>query len=71
MPTATGGPPPKNPLAVSELQSLVRAKISLLDQGADHFLLLGIKPDAPIEVVRASFYGLVRRIHPICWWPPA
>lgn len=64
VPTATGGPPPKNPLAVSELQSLVRAKISLVDQGADHFLLLGIKPDAPIEVVRSAFYGLVRRIHP-------
>ncbi len=64
VPTAVGAPPPKNPLAVSELQSLVRAKISLVDQGADHFLLLGIKPDAPVEVVRTAFYGLVRRIHP-------
>jgi DnaJ domain len=64
VPTATGAPPNKNPLAVSELQSLVRAKTSLVDQGADHFLLLGVKPDAPIEVIRAAFYGLVRRIHP-------
>jgi DnaJ domain len=64
VPTATGAPPTRNPLAVSELQSLIKAKSSLVDQGADHFLLLGIKPDAPIDVVRTAFYGLVRRIHP-------
>jgi DnaJ domain/Domain of unknown function (DUF4388) len=64
VPQATGGGGPKNPLAVSELQSLLKAKTALVDQGADHFLLLGIKPDAPIEVVRSAFYGLVRRIHP-------
>jgi tetratricopeptide (TPR) repeat protein len=64
VPTATGNPAAKNPLAVSEIQSLIKAKVSLVDQGADHFLLLGIKPDAPIEVVRSAFYGLVRRIHP-------
>lgn len=64
VPTATGQPAARNPLAVSELQSLIKAKIALVDQGADYFLLLGIKPDAPIEVVRSAFYGLVRRIHP-------
>jgi hypothetical protein len=64
VPTATGGAVAKNPLAVSEIQSLIKAKVALVDQGADHFLLLGIKPDAPIEVVRSAFYGLVRRIHP-------
>jgi DnaJ domain/Domain of unknown function (DUF4388) len=64
VPTATGGPPAKNPLAVSEIQSLIKAKTALLDQGADHFLLLGVTPDAPIEVIRGAFYGLVRRIHP-------
>lgn len=63
VPTATGTTA-KNPLAVSELQSLIKAKISLVDQGADHFLLLGVKPDAPAEVIRTAFYGLVRRLHP-------
>lgn len=64
VPTATSGGAVKNPLAVSEIQSLIKAKVALVDQGADFFLLLGIKPDAPIEVVRSAFYGLVRRIHP-------
>jgi hypothetical protein len=64
VPTAMGAPPAKNPLAVSEIQSLIKAKISLVDQGADHFLLLGVTPDAPIEVIRSAFYGVVRRIHP-------
>ncbi|MEZ4363791.1 MAG: DnaJ domain-containing protein [Kofleriaceae bacterium] len=64
VPTATGGAPPRNPLAVSEIQSLIKAKVSLVDQGADHYLLLGVTPDAPIEVIRGAFYGLVRRIHP-------
>lgn len=54
----------RNPLAASEIQSLIKAKVALVDQGADHFLLLGIKPDAPLDVVRTAFYGLVRRIHP-------
>lgn len=56
--------PARNPLAASEIQSLIKAKAALVDQGADHFLLLGIKPDAPLDVVRTAFYGLVRRIHP-------
>lgn len=56
--------PARNPLAASEIQSLIKAKVALVDQGADHFLLLGIKPDAPLDVVRTAFYGLVRRIHP-------
>lgn len=60
----TAGQPARNPLAASELQSLIKAKVALVDQGADYFLLLGIKPDAPIEVVRSAFFGLVRRIHP-------
>jgi hypothetical protein len=64
VPTATGAPAARNPLAAAELQSLIKAKVSLVDQGADHFLLLGIKPDSPIEVVRSAFFGLVRRLHP-------
>lgn len=56
--------PVRNPLAASEIQSLIKAKVALVDQGADHFLLLGIKPDAPLDVIRTAFYGLVRRIHP-------
>ncbi len=63
VPTATGAVA-KNPLAVAEIQSLIKAKVSLVDQGADHFLLLGVKQDAPIEVIRTAFYGLVRRLHP-------
>lgn len=62
VPQAAG--PARNPLAASEIQSLIKAKVALVDQGADHFLLLGIKPDAPLDVVRTAFYGLVRRIHP-------
>lgn len=60
----TAGASPRNPLAASEIQSIIKAKVALVDQGADYFLLLGIKPDAPIEVVRSAFYGLVRRLHP-------
>ncbi len=56
--------PARNPLAASEIQSLIKAKVALVDQGADYFLLLGIKPDAPLDVIRTAFYGLVRRIHP-------
>ena len=45
-------------------QALIAARAILLEQGADHFALLGVPFDAPIEQVRTTYLNLVRQLHP-------
>ncbi len=44
--------------------ALVAARMILLEQGADHFALLGVPFDASIETVRTTYLNLVRQLHP-------
>ncbi|CAN5751998.1 hypothetical protein BH11MYX3_BH11MYX3_38380 [soil metagenome] len=44
--------------------ALVAARMILLEQGADHFALLGVPFDAPIETVRTTYLNLARQLHP-------
>ncbi len=44
--------------------ALIAARMILLEQGADHFSLLGVPFDAPVELVRSTYLNLVRQLHP-------
>jgi curved DNA-binding protein CbpA len=36
----------------------------LVEQGADHFALLGVPFDAPVDVVQTAYLNLIRQLHP-------
>ncbi len=44
--------------------ALVAARMILLEQGADHFALLGVPFDSSIETVRTAYLNLARQLHP-------
>lgn len=44
--------------------ALIAARWILFEQGADHFTLLGVPFDAPVEAVRIAYLNLVRQLHP-------
>lgn len=44
--------------------ALIAARWILFEQGADHFTLLGVAFDAPVEAVRIAYLNLVRQLHP-------
>jgi curved DNA-binding protein CbpA len=54
----------RNTAAAQETESLIRDRLTQLDRGADHFLLLGITQDASAEVTRAAYFTLARKLHP-------
>jgi hypothetical protein len=45
-------------------KALIAARTILFDQGADHFALLGVPFDAPLDVVRTTYLNLSRQLHP-------
>jgi len=45
-------------------QALIAARMILVEQGADHFALLGVPFDAPVDVVQTAYLNLVRQLHP-------
>jgi hypothetical protein len=53
-----------NALARHEVISLINERIALLDNGADHFALLGLPIGAPIEDVHAAYVELSRHLKP-------
>lgn len=48
----------------ARVAALIADRKAALDAGADHFAMLGIEPDAPVEAVRAAYFELARHLHP-------
>src|SRR5262249_3302259 len=47
-----------------EVKTLIAQRLKLLDQGADHFQLLGVGPDVPPDALRKAYFVLARQLHP-------
>ena len=62
--TGTGGPAIARTTTARKTQALIAARAILMEQGADHFALLGVPFEAPIETVRTTYLNLVRQLHP-------
>jgi len=63
-------PPPARQMARTDspqshdVKSLIAQRLKLLDQGADHFQLLGVSQDVPPDALRKAYFGLARQLHP-------
>jgi curved DNA-binding protein CbpA len=53
-----------DPARAAEVRALIAQRLLLLDQGADHFALLGVAVDAPHDDVRKAYFALARQLHP-------
>ncbi|HEY0482191.1 MAG TPA: DnaJ domain-containing protein [Kofleriaceae bacterium] len=47
-----------------EVKALIAQRLKLLDQGADHFQLLGVGHDVPADALRKAYFALARQLHP-------
>jgi tetratricopeptide (TPR) repeat protein len=47
-----------------DVKSLIAQRIRLLDQGADHFQLLGVTHDVSQEALRKAYFAIARQLHP-------
>ena len=47
-----------------EVRALIVQRLKLLEQGVDHFQLLGIAQDTPSDDVRKAYFALARQLHP-------
>ncbi len=66
---AIGRSPTNNPhisrtTTLRKTKALIAARSILIEQGADHFALLGVPFDAPQDVVRTTYLNLSRQLHP-------
>jgi curved DNA-binding protein CbpA len=55
---------PADPGRINEVRAVIAQRLLLLDQGADHFELLGVSPDAPPDDIRKAYFALARQLHP-------
>ena len=62
--TASGRPVMARTSTARKTQALIAARMILVEQGADHFTLLGVPFDAPIDLVQTTYLNLVRQLHP-------
>jgi tetratricopeptide (TPR) repeat protein len=46
------------------VKALIAQRLKLLDQGADHFQLLGVAEDVPSDALRKAYFALARKLHP-------
>jgi len=53
-----------NTAATLETEALIRDRLALVDQNANHFNLLGISQDATPDLIRAAYFTLARKLHP-------
>jgi len=53
-----------SPLTASEVLALIATRTAMLDQGTDHFSLLGIPIGAHVDAVRAAYVELARNLRP-------
>ncbi|HLL24547.1 MAG TPA: DnaJ domain-containing protein [Kofleriaceae bacterium] len=64
-PTRTKAPrsaPP--PLHLGEVHAVISARAAQMEQGADHYTLLGVAPQSPADEIRKSYFNLARQLHP-------
>jgi hypothetical protein len=47
-----------------DVKALIAQRLKLLDQGADHFALLGVAQDVAPEALRKAYFDLARQLHP-------
>jgi curved DNA-binding protein CbpA len=47
-----------------EVNALIAARAKQIDQGADHYLLLGVTPTASPDEIRKTYFNLARQLHP-------
>ena len=47
-----------------DVKALIAQRLKLLDQGADHFQLLGVAQDVPADALRKAYFALARQLHP-------
>jgi curved DNA-binding protein CbpA len=57
-------PPDMRGAAGAETRRLIASKVAEIDQGADHFAVLGISRAASAVDVRTAYFGLAKRLHP-------
>ncbi len=66
--TSTAAPMPRRPkrntAATAEIDNLLSHKLPMLDEGVDHFTLLGLPQTASAEEVRSTYFMLARKLHP-------
>jgi curved DNA-binding protein CbpA len=53
-----------DPARTGEVRALIAQRLLLLDQGVDHFELLGVAVDARPEDIRKAYFALARQLHP-------
>lgn len=53
-----------DPARADEVRALIAQRLLSLDQGVDHFQLLGVAADASPEDVREAYFALARQLHP-------
>jgi DnaJ-domain-containing protein 1 len=68
-PKSSTQPPPAarakaSTAATAETEKLIADMVPLMEQGADHFALLGIDPEASAEAIRKTYFNLARKLHP-------
>jgi len=47
-----------------DVKALIAQRLKLLDHGADHFALLGVAQDVPLDMLRKAYFALARQLHP-------
>jgi DnaJ domain len=47
-----------------DVKALIGQRLKLLDQGADHFALLGVERDVSSDNLRKAYFALARQLHP-------
>lgn len=53
-----------NTAATIETEALIRDRLQMLEQNADHYQLLGISQGATPDLIRAAYFTLARKLHP-------
>ncbi|HEY4182787.1 MAG TPA: hypothetical protein VGM90_38410 [Kofleriaceae bacterium] len=62
--TQTGEPFVSRTMTARKTKALITARWLLVEQGVDHFQLLGVPFDAVPDVCRVAYLGLTRQLHP-------
>ncbi|MGE0868650.1 MAG: DnaJ domain-containing protein [Kofleriaceae bacterium] len=66
IPRASRQPAPRavDSTKAAELQKLIDDGLAKLDDGVDHFTLLGVAAEASPEAIRTAYFSLARQLHP-------